>query len=102
MNATLETDYNKSDMTLFIVMVTCLGGSIPLIYCCCCFILFCNRYLYMYGNFANNNINNINNNQGFNFKYLYETCFGTVAPPRLTNVIIVSLVNIKNSPIEPL
>ena len=100
MNATLETDYNKSDMTLFIVLITCLGGSIPVIYCCCYLILFCKRYLYTYGEFVENN--NINNHQASRCKSLYETCFGSVASPHLTKVIIVSLVNIKNSPIEPL
>jgi len=99
MNSTLETN-NNNDATLFIVMVTCLGGSIPFIYICCYCILFCRRYLYTYGEFVENN--NINNNQASKYKYLYETCFGIVAPPRLTKVIIVSIVNIKNSPIEPL
>jgi len=100
MNATLQTDYNKGDMTIFIVMITCLVGSVPFIYCCCYYMLFWRRYLYAYGEFIENN--NINNNQAFKCKSLYETCFGTVAPPRLTKVIVVSLVNIKNSPIEPL
>lgn len=100
MNATLETDYNKNDMTFFIVMVTCLTCSIPFIYICCYCILYCNRYLYAYGEFVENN--NINNTQASRCKTIYETCFGTVAPPHLTKIIVVSLVNIKNSPIEPL
>lgn len=100
MNTTLEIEYNKNDATFFIVMVTCLAGSIPFIYICCYCILCCNRYLYTYGEFVENN--NINNIGASRYRSIYEACFGTVAPPQLTKVIVVSLVNIKNSPIEPL
>lgn len=100
MNATIETDFNNGNMNIFIIIVICLGCSVPFIYCCCYCMLSCRKYLYLYGNFVENN--NINNKQISAIRYLYEICFGTVAPPKLNKIIIVSLVNIKNSPIQPL
>lgn len=85
MNVT-TTSTNDISLIPFILM----GGlliSVPALCCICCFMNVIIRYIYNYGQYTENSIDNTDNQ--LKLRSIYESLFGSIASPKLTKIIVV-------------
>lgn len=77
-----------------------MGGlliSIPVLCCICCFMSVVNRYIYNYGDYTDNSIDETEKQS--KFRGIYESLFGSISSPKLTKIIVVTIAFESQTPI---
>lgn len=85
---TNATTINESSLILFYIMGSLLL-IVPTITCICCSIGLINKYIYDYGEYTENSIDNTN--KELKFRGIYESLFGSISSPKLTKIIVVTI-----------
>lgn len=76
-----------------------MGGlfiSVPVLCCICCFMSVVNRYIYNYGEYTENAIDDTEKQSMC--RGCYETLFGSILSPKLTKIIVVTIAFENQSP----
>lgn len=69
-----------------------MGGlliSIPVLCCICCFMSVVNKYIYNYGEYTDNAIDNTEKQS--KIRGIYESLFGSISSPKLTKIIVITI-----------
>jgi len=77
-----------------------MGGlliSIPVLCCICCFMSVVNKYIYNYGEYTNNAIDDTEKQS--KIRGIYESLFGSISSPKLTKIIVVTIAFENQTPI---
>lgn len=88
---TNDTMVSKESITnmIPIMLITGLLMSVPVYCCIVCFIRIINKYIYDYGEYTENSINE--SNIQLKFRSVYENLFGSISSPKLTKIIVVTI-----------
>ncbi len=69
-----------------------MGGlliSIPVLCCICCFMSVVNKYIYNYGEYTDNAIDDTE--KQLKCRGCYDSLFGSILSPKLTKIIVVTV-----------
>lgn len=84
-NVTTTNDVNS-------IAIIFMGGlliSVPVLCCISCFMSVVNRYIYDYGDYTDNSIDETEKQS--KFRGIYESLFGSISSPKLTKIIVVTI-----------
>lgn len=87
-NVTMISNENITNM-IPMMIISGLLMSIPAYCCIVCFIRIMNKYIYDYGEYTDNSIDNSTNQS--KFRGIYETLFGSISSPKLAKIIVVTI-----------
>jgi hypothetical protein len=94
MNATVVTGEVNQIAFLF------MGGLlilIPVLCGICCFMSVVNKYIYNYGEYTDNAIDDTEKQS--KIRGIYESLFGSISSPKLTKIIVVTIAFENQNPI---
>ena len=85
-NATVVTaDINQ----IAFLFMSGLLISIPVLCCICCFMSIVNKYIYNYGEYTDNAIDDTEKQS--KIRGIYESLFGSISSPKLTKIIVITI-----------
>lgn len=87
-NTTLISGEVISNM-IPIMLITGLLMSVPAYICIVFFIRIINKYIYDYGEYTENSIDESNIQS--KFRSVYENLFGSISSPKLTKIIVITI-----------
>lgn len=92
MNTTMVNEVNSIPLIL-------MGGlliSVPLLCCLCCLMSIIHKYVYEYGEYTDNSIDDTE--KQLKCRGCYESLFGSILSPKLTKIIVVTVAFENQSP----
>lgn len=95
-NVTISIDEQSlNNGSYMLIIMVGLLSSVPLCWCLCYLIRYILRYLNSYGRFTNI-ISNTSNRQ-FKVRVIFDCLFGSIASPKLTEIIIYPMIKIEST-----